>query len=285
MSFKIGTIENNLSAGKLPAQMQTAPEIKIFDLTTKDKCKEALRITIEDFKNSFGFYDEILSAHYRAVFESDDLTEIKFITDSVISLYIPEFLSLASSNKEIGFCKYQSIRKLNEFYNSQGVEPITPAPGTALDGLGSFWKGVWKILKPALIIGVAIVGTVLTSGALGVAVGWGTASAGVLIATGVGLASQFIQNPNTNIGEAFNNALPGFFSTMANIATTGNISLNNITPNSNLTTQQQEALYDFVSDNSNALSNEYLANTDFETEKNNPLPLILAGAGLYTLIA
>lgn len=285
MSFKIGTIESNLSSKNFIPGAPIALDVVVLQVKNKDEAKSALTRIIKDFNDYFGFYDEVLSAHYKAVYESTDLTEISFVTDSIANVYLPEFLSLARNNKNIGYCKYMAIKKLNDFYNRQGVVPIVTASGgggAGLNGLGGFWQGVWKWIKPALVIAAAVVGTVLTGGALGIAISYTAAATAAAISLGVGVAASFIANPNQNLGEALNNALPNFINVMASVAGSGNVDIKNLT--SNGSNDDMTKVYDFIQENSDSLSTEYLAGTDFKKEENSFLPLLVAGAGVFALV-
>ena len=73
---------------------------------------------------------------------------------------------------------------------------------TKTNTLSGFFGDLWnKVLKPAVCVAGTVAAATLTAGSSLVVQG--------LVGAGVGVATSFIKNPNQNIGQALNSALPG----------------------------------------------------------------------------
>lgn len=224
--FKIATLENNLSSlgvdasgyigynpndpnyGKFtPVNPFLPQQVKILSGKTIPDVVKSFEILLGDFKKEFGFMDDILAVSLRACLQVPDVesrNKILNASKNYVRIFTNIYRSGNGSQQDTAKAKFEAVKAYGmELEETLGNE-ILYSKNVALSG---FFKDVWnKVLKPAVCVAGTIAAGVLTAGSSTIIQG--------LVGAGVGVATSFIKNPNQNIGQALNSALPGALSTV-----------------------------------------------------------------------
>jgi len=201
MSFRIATLENNLSNLSIDStgyiNTGLPGQVKILSGKTFPGVVKSFEVLLNDFKKEFGFLDEVLAALLKGTLKIDNEVE-RVRALNVAKNYVRNFgLIYRSSNGNTAKAKLNAIVKLWD-----ECEELTEKNyPDALKGLSwkFTWKNLWKdVVKPVAAVGAVVAGTVLSGGTL---------LAGLGVA-GAGAVSSLIKNPNQNIGQAIAATLP-----------------------------------------------------------------------------
>lgn len=224
MSFKIATLENNLSSlgvdasgfigynpndpnyGKFtPVNPFLPGQVKILSGKTIPDTVKSFEILLSDFKKEFGFMDDILAVSLRACLQLQDVESRNKILNAAKN-YVKIFTNIrhttSGSERDTAKAKFEAVKAYGlELENSLNNETLFTK-----GNLSGFFSDVWnKVIKPAVCVAGTVAAGVLTGGSSVIVQG--------LVSAGVGVATSFIQNPKQNIGQALNSALPGAINT------------------------------------------------------------------------
>ena len=198
MDFRIATLENNLSdlsvssSGIIGYNPFLPGQIKILSGKTVPDVVKSFEILLSDFIKEFGFMDDILAVSLRACLMVPDVETRNRIFTNIRR-------TSNGSEKGTAQAKFEAVKAYGmELENHFTNEVLYTKTNTLSGFFGDLWN---KVLKPAVCVAGTVAAATLTAGSSLVVQG--------LVGAGVGVATSFIKNPNQNIGQALNSALPG----------------------------------------------------------------------------